>query len=86
MLNADTAEQINKQIAKELETVDSWIADDSEKDAALNRATKLKKMLDPNPDPEQLMDAFVQALAHQQAARQPTEPTVSELFADIFRR
>lgn len=86
MLNADTVEKINKQITKELESLDSIFSDDNDKDAALNRIMKLKKALDPNPDPEQIMNAFVQALESHRTASRQTEPTVSELFADIFRR
>jgi hypothetical protein len=86
MLNADTVKQINKQIAKELETVDSFISDDDEKDAALKRIIQLKQVLDPNPSSEQVMDAFVQALAQQMVTRKPDEPKVAELVAGWFRR
>lgn len=87
MLNADTVKEINKQIAKELETVDSFFSDDDTKDAALNRIMKLKKVLDPNPDPEQIMNAFVQALKSHQITSQPepTKATLDDVF-DLFRR
>lgn len=92
MLSDRNIIEINRQIERELKTVDSWMSDADDKTAALKRIAKLKALLDPQPSREEILKELANAIVV--AERSKTETTTStppapDLISDLvtlFRR
>lgn len=85
MLSADNIRRINNQIKDELSEAGRFVNSDEEKAAALDRALKLKQLLDPNPSVDELVEKLAAALSSPTTVHVQAPSSAADLLADAIR-
>jgi hypothetical protein len=86
MLDANTVRKLNRQIEDELRTVDSALSSHQDKMEALERITKLKELLTPQPNRKDILRELATALQEKNQTPSLHANAVSELLSFLNRR
>lgn len=88
MLSNEVARKINRQIENEMRDLNSTFTSNEDKLAIIDRISKLKQLLEPQPSRSDILDELATAIVEAQRKPKTTNPAhdlVAELFA-AFRR
>jgi hypothetical protein len=86
MLSDRNIREINAAIATEIQTAKRWSASDEDKAAAIDRALKLKQLLDPNPSPDELIEKLADAMSRPSATHVHVQSvTPGDMLVDAIR-
>lgn len=87
MLSDDNIRKINDQIESEVRDLGSFMTDDEDKPAILDRITKLKALLSPQPTRSDILAELAAALTEAQRNPPPTfaDNLIDQIVAS-FRR
>lgn len=87
MLSEENIELINKQITKEVKSLEGFFTSDEDKPAILDRIAKLIALLSPQPSRQEILSELAAAIVAEH--KTPTEPDFMDDISTIianFRR
>lgn len=85
MLSDRNIREINHAIRAELDTAQRFTNSNADKAAALDRALKLKQLLDPNPSPDELIEKLAEAMSRPTTTVHVQSVTPGDMLVDAIR-